>query len=174
MATILDLGLLGYIAPIFSFILVFAVLYAILAKTKVLGDNNLINSVIPLVVSLLLLLMPGAIEFINFITPWFVVLVIVGFVIALVFLFLGADQGTLKSWAHNPTVYWTILVFMMIILVAGLVHVFGNFFGQPTAGAQGIGGEVQFSIFNPKILATIFVLIIATFAVKFISEETKK
>lgn len=172
MVTPLDTGVLGYVVPIFSFLLVYAVLYAVLAKTKILGENNLVNSVIPLAVSILLLLMPGAVSFINFITPWFVVLVIVGFAVALLFLFLGADEGTLRSWAHNPTVYWTALIFMMIILVAGLIHVFGNFFGAPEAGGS-VGSEVQWSIFHPKIIATVFILIIATFAVKFISEEKK-
>ena len=173
MATPLDTGLLEYVAPIFSFLLVYAVIYAVLIRSKIFGDNNLINSVIPLAVSVLLLLMPGAVSFINFITPWFVVLVIVGFAVALVFLFLGVKDETVRGWVHNPTIYWTILIFMMIIIVAGLTHVFGNFFGQPEASSGSIGSEVQFSIFHPKIIATIFVLIIATFAIKFISEENK-
>jgi len=173
MATILDAGLIGFVAPVFSMILVYAIIYAILAKTKVLGGNNLINSVIPLIVAILFLLMPGAIEFINFITPWFVVLVIVGFVVSLLFLFLGAGEDTMKSWLHNPTIYWTALIFMMIIIVAGLTHTFGNFFGQPEAGGS-VGQEVQFSIFHPQILSTIFILIIATFAIKFISDDVVK
>lgn len=173
MATLLDTGLLGYVAPIFSFLLVYAVIYAILLKSKIFGENNLINSVIPLAVSVIFLLMPGAVDFINFITPWFVVLLLVGFAVALLFLFLGAEKNTVQGWMSNPTIYWTALIFGMIIIVAGLTHVFGNFFGQPDTGSGSIGSEVQFSIFNPKIIATIFILIIATFAIKFISEETK-
>lgn len=173
MATLLDTGLLGYVVPIFSFLLIYAVIYAILIKSKIFGENNIINSIIPLAVSVMFLLMPGAVDFVNFITPWFVVLVIVAFAIALLFLFLGAGDDTLKGWMRNPTVYWTALIFGMIIIVAGLTHTFGNFFGQPEVSGGSIGSEVQFSIFNPKILATIFILIIATFAIKFISEEAK-
>ena len=171
MATLLDTGLIGYVVPIFSFLLIYAVIYAILIKSKIFGENNVINSIIPLAVSVMFLLMPGAVDFVNFITPWFVVLVIVGFAVALLFLFLGANQDTVSGWMKNPTVYWTALIFGMIIIVAGLTHTFGNFFGQPDTGGGSIGSEVQFSIFNPKILATIFILIIATFAIKFISEE---
>ncbi len=173
MVTPLDIGLLEYVVPIFSFLLVYAVLYAILIKTKILGDNNLVNSVVPLAISILFLLMPGAVSFINFITPWFVVLVIVGFAVALLFLFLGVSDETVKGWAHNPTIYWTALIFMMIIIIAGLIHVFGNFFGAPDPGAVSAGAEIEFSIFHPKIIATIFVLIVAAFSVKFISEEHK-
>jgi len=174
MVTPLDTGLLEYVVPIFSFLLIYTVLYATLAKTKILGDNNLVNSVVPFAISVLFLLMPGAVEFINFITPWFVVLVIVGFAVLLLFLFMGISQDTVSGLASNPTVYWTVLIFGMIIIIGGLIHVFGNFFGQPDASATTIGEEVEFSIFHPKILATIFILMIATFAVKFISEEVKK
>lgn len=171
MVTPLDTGLLGYVMPIFSFLLIYAVIYAILVKTKILGESNTINSVVPLAIAIIFLLMPGAVSFINFVTPWFVVLVIVGFAVALLFLFLGVEQKTVRGWAHNPTIYWTALIFMMIIIVGGLIHVFGNFFGQPEASTGTIGSEVHWSIFHPKIVATVFILIIATFAVKFISEE---
>ena len=173
MVTPLDTGLLGYVMPIFSFLLIYAVIYAILVKTKILGENNTINSVVPLAVAIIFLLMPGAVSFVNFITPWFVVLVIVGFAVALLFLFLGVEQKTVKGWAHNPTIYWTALIFMMIIIVGGLIHVFGNFFGAPESSST-VGSEIQYSVFHPKIIATIFILIIATFAVKFISEDVKK
>ena len=40
MAAEASVSVLGYFMPIFSFLLVFIVVYALLVKTKVLGDNQ--------------------------------------------------------------------------------------------------------------------------------------
>ena len=48
MATVLDLGILEFFKPIFTFGLVFAIVYAILDKFKLLGDSKLAKLLISL------------------------------------------------------------------------------------------------------------------------------
>ena len=62
----------------------------------------------------------------------------------------------------------------IIIVVAALTKVFGPIFGQPAATVGGTGGEIQRSLFNPKVLATVFILLVASQAVKFISMSSTK
>jgi len=42
MATFLDISLIGHIRVVFVAILVFAIIYAVLLKTKILGENKTI------------------------------------------------------------------------------------------------------------------------------------
>ena len=49
---------LSYFMPILAFVLVFVVVYAVLVKSKIFGDNNFIYSIISLVVSLIFILTP--------------------------------------------------------------------------------------------------------------------
>src|SRR3989338_553042 len=43
MATLLDVGVLGFFLPVFVFMFLFTVLFAVLEKTKILGENRLLN-----------------------------------------------------------------------------------------------------------------------------------
>ena len=74
MATILDIGLLELFKPAITFIFVWAILMAILLKTKLLGDNVGLNLLAALGGALMFLLTPGVVEVVNIMTPWFVVL----------------------------------------------------------------------------------------------------
>ncbi|MBT4440902.1 hypothetical protein HOC98_02235, partial [archaeon] len=46
MASVLDMSILSYFAPVFVFALVWIITYAILEKTKLFGDNQAIHWVI--------------------------------------------------------------------------------------------------------------------------------
>ena len=76
MASFLDIGILDYFAPAFVFLLVFAVLFALLEKTKVFGDKTGINSLVAFSISLLFLLTPDLVGIVKVITPWFTILFI--------------------------------------------------------------------------------------------------
>ena len=78
MATILDAGLFSFMVPFFIFLFTFVVLYALLSKTKILGENqtmlNLIASICISVVAVFTGSMTGVI---SAIAPWIVFLIIV-------------------------------------------------------------------------------------------------
>ena len=97
---------IGYFMPIFAFLLVFIVIYALLMKTKVLGDNQPVMLFISFILSSFFIVQASLVEFVKFTSAWFSVIIIaVFFLIALLgflpgkepFAFLG--KGNWFSWA---------------------------------------------------------------------------
>ena len=69
MATLIDIGLIHYFNVIFPFLFVVAIVYALLFKTKVVGNSVAINALISVVAAFAVLLSDNAIKLINFIIP---------------------------------------------------------------------------------------------------------
>ena len=105
MVTEASVSAVGYFMPIFAFLLVFIVVYALLFKSKVLGDNQTIMVFISFILSGFFIVQASLVEFVKFTSAWFVVgIVMVFFLIALLgflpgktpFEFLG--KGNWFSW----------------------------------------------------------------------------
>jgi hypothetical protein len=171
MVTLLDTGLLDFLLPVFSMMFVYAIIFAVLQKTKVLGDQTGTNALIAVVIAVLFAITPGTMEFIGAIAPWFVVILIIIFSFMLLFMFMGVKLEVFEDIAKNEaSIRWTVLIVGIIIVIIGLTSVFGPIFGTPTGG-EGIGNEIQKSIFDPKVLTTVFILLIVGQAVRLISEK---
>ena len=168
----LNTELLAFILPVFSFLLIYGIIFAILQKVKIFGDNTTTNTMIAFAISVLFVITPGAMEFVATIAPWFVVMVFVAFSFILVFMFFGTKEEAIAKLSEDATIQWTVIILGIIIVVAALVKVFGPFFGQPSS-SPGAGGEVERTLFNTKVLATVFILMVASQAVKFISMGRK-
>lgn len=172
MATFLDVGLLNYLLPVFSFIFVFAVSYALLDKFKLIGTNTAVKSAAAFSMGLLFLFSGAAMEFVNFITPWFVVLIIIAFFLLALFMFMGVKEESWPGVIADVRVHWTVIIIIIILLFIAISHVFGNVFspydetGDKTPESEGLKAVV-----HPRVLGAIFVLIVASFAVKFISSQ---
>jgi len=171
MVTPLNTELLGFILPVFFFFLIYAIMFAILQKVKIFGEGTGTNSMVAAVLAILFAITPGAMEFVAIIAPWFVVMVFVAFSFLLVFMFFGTKEEEIAELSKNAVIQWTVIILGIIIVVAALTKIFGPIFGQP---AGGTGGEIQRSLFNPKVLATVFILLVASQAVKFISMGSAK
>ena len=100
-----SVGAIGYFMPIFAFLLVFIVVYALLVKTKVLGDNQPVMLFISFIMSSFFIVQASLVEFVKFTSAWFgVIIVSFFFLIALLgflpgkepFAFLG--KGNWFSW----------------------------------------------------------------------------
>ncbi len=172
----LNTELLGFILPVLSFILIYAMIFAILQKTKIFGETTGVNNWVAVALAVLFALMPGAMEFVAIIAPWFVVMVFVAFSFLLVFMFFGTKEERIADLSENVVIQWTVIILGIIIVIAALTKIFGPIFGQPAAGVAGAGTgwEIQRSLFNPKVLSAVFILMVASQAVKFISASAHK
>ncbi|MAG45214.1 MAG: hypothetical protein CMH63_00370 [Nanoarchaeota archaeon] len=174
MVTLLDLGLGEFLIPIFLFILIYAILYGVLTKVQIFGENKSLNAFIAFAISALFAVTPGAMEFVAVIAPWFTVLVILAFSFLLVFMFMGIKTKQIREIATDSVVMWTIIIIGIIIVIGGLTAVYGPLLvGGPGSTGTSPGAEIHRSIFNIKVLTTVFVLIIFSFAVRLLSYETK-
>jgi hypothetical protein len=97
---------LGWFIPIFAFLLVFIVIYAILKKTGVLGSAEPVMLFVSLILASFFVLEASLVEFIRLSSAWFGVLMILIFFLILGVAFMpGKDpfdfmkKGNWFSWA---------------------------------------------------------------------------
>ena len=180
MATILDLGLIGVFDVVFSWILIFAILFAILQKKGFITTNAVLNGAIASVAAFLVVLSNSAVAVINTIIPWLTVVIIFGIVLLLLFHVFGLKEEALPELVKDKGVYWAILGIGIVVIMAAFGQVFGQtlteaaFEGGQAVDQAGDGtgtttGNFQTNLyailFNPKVLGVIVIFVIAVFAV---------
>ena len=184
MATFLDTSLLTYFSSVFPVLLVFAFMFAILQKTKAIGETPAINALVSAVAALLILLAPKAIRIINFMIPWFAVVIIFFILLILVFKIFGLkDESLVAVVTKDGSVYWTLIAICLAIVGAAM----GDAFGQEALVAGGTadggvaiegsrtttGGDFQSNVWsivkNPKILGMIIIFAIAVLAISLLT-----
>jgi hypothetical protein len=195
MATVLDINILRYFIPVFIFLFVFTIFFAILQKTKILGQNSGIDALVSFSVAMLFMFVSDARQLITVITPWLVVLLVIIMALMLVFMFLGVKAETISEAMSESGTVWTILIILVIGLIIAFTQVFGSQIASitqgpyPTAtGAEQVqtgttgtttapaGGQhflvtVGSIVFSAKILGMFLLLIIASQAIRLISGE---
>ena len=68
-----NLSGLNFFIHILSFLLVWIVVYAVLAKTKILGEAKFLHWFVSLILAILFIAKASLMEFVNFSTAWFAV-----------------------------------------------------------------------------------------------------
>ncbi len=126
MATLLDLGLVSYFGNIFPFIFVWAIVFAILQKTNVIGKSMGINATIAAVTGLMVLLSQSLINIVNFMVPWFAVLIIFFVLMMLAFMSFGAKDADFASALKNKTVLYIMIAICLGIFGAAVASEFGQ------------------------------------------------
>ena len=91
MATAIDFGLIQPFSFLFPFIFVWAVVFATLQKSKLIGGAIGIDSIVAFAVSLMVLLSQTLIDILNFMIPWFTVAIIFFMLLMLMFMVFGAS-----------------------------------------------------------------------------------
>jgi hypothetical protein len=175
--TFLDsLGILDFFAPLFAALLIFAVVYAILNRTQILGESKAIQWVVAIALGLLTLIYPDIISLVNFISPWFVLLFIFLILVLVSYQIFGYTQGDIVEYVRGDrTVNWVLVSLAIIIIVAGVFSVFGERALQGSSDASELSeGEADFqgnvfqTVFSRQILGVLLIFVIAVFAIAFL------
>jgi hypothetical protein len=124
---------------VLPFVLVFTLLFAILEKSKVLGeDKHQVNSIISLVMGLLIIGVGVAKDMINDIIPVVAVVAVIIFVFMLLLGFTaGKDGALIKDGALNRPLQVTVGILVTIVLIvtiltsSGKVPQLASFFKNP-------------------------------------------
>lgn len=174
MATLLDFGLSSAFSTIFSWLLVFVLMFAILEKSKAVSDKSGINGLIAFAVAILFLFVPGVSKILTLSSPWFVLLIFIIFMVVLASMFMGATEADItKAFKVEGIAYWIITI--VILIVVGAV---GNVYHDKITGlTSATGGEITTAasndwltsvglvILNPKVLGMALIFIIAALAI---------
>lgn len=117
------LSAMGYFVPIFAFLLVFIVIYAILTKTKVLGESPAVMLFISFILSSFFIVEASLVDFVRFSSAWFSTIVIVVFFLVLILAFIPEIKiGDFLG--KNDWFAWTLFVGMVIFFIISSAYVF--------------------------------------------------
>ena len=172
MATVLDVSVLEFFSPLFIFLFVLLVFYAILDKTKILGENKGLSFMTALVVALLFVITTPALQIVETITPWLVVMLVVFMAIIIILLFIGVKADTISEVVSSRSSVWMIVIVLVLLLGIALTNVIGPNIAsltQDEGDTAGFGRTIGKVIFHPSILGAALLLAIASQAVRFIA-----
>ncbi len=105
-----QLGITDYVIP---FLLIFAALYAILVKTKILSENGFINFLVAFSIAYAFVAL-GAGKILNAMLPYFMMFAFILMILLLLYRFFGATEENIYNAFKNPIVI--LFVVGMIIL----------------------------------------------------------
>lgn len=169
MATFLDLGFLQFFLPLFSFLFIVVVLYALMHKNNFLGPSDRVHWVAAISIGMIVLFSGSAVELINVITPWFVIMIVFLVLLFSIFMFFGTNEDQLMEKIGGHIV---VVIVALLMLLAAISAVFGPVFNPYGVDEEGrtIQSETIRTLFHPRVLGAVFILLIAAFATKFIPE----
>jgi len=165
MASFLDITILEPFLPIFSFIFIWLILYAILQKSNLLGGKPVLDLVIGLLIALVAMFFGSTFDFINTLIPWFVMLAIASILVVFV-----SSSFLKEGIADIPPLKGIVMVLSLVIIVWSITVIFGPVFNPYSVGANP-EWETLRTLFHPRVLGAIFILIIVANTIKLIVEN---
>lgn len=179
MASLIDMGILNYFAPVFVFLLIYGIIFALLTKVKFFGDNKGTNALISFAIAFLFVLTPELLDVVKIITPWFTILMIFVLLLVLLFLFVGVKETDVAAAFKDKALFWVLIIVGLAIMMYALTQVYGVQINQIYAGenatidgaegASGLNQEIGKLVFHPRVLGALLLLFIAAQAVRFIA-----
>lgn len=162
----LDFTWVAYYMAIFGFLLVFVVVYAILASTKIFGEsNNAVNLIIAFIFAIIFITFSPGVQYVQAITPWFIILVICLFFFMIIVAFSKQDLSKFMK----PWIAWVFLVLLLLIFLIAAINVFNPILapylpGSGVRPSSPAAVQIVNFIYSEKFLGAVAVLIIAIVA----------
>ncbi len=147
-----------YLMPLLAFFFVFIVSYALFAKTKILGNSEMINFFTSFLVAVIFFLSPAATKFTVTTIPWIAVLM---FVLAFVLLILTFVQGKVDDLVKSPAVALILVAVVLLVFIAAAVNVFGPLINLITSGEVADASGPAAFFFSPSVLSAAALLVVA-------------
>ncbi len=169
----IDLSGLSFFMPVVSFLFVFVVIYALLAKTKIIGESNWIHLLISFIVAIVFISFSSMELFVRTVIPWFAVLIIVLFLVLLLGLFSS------KDWVPQSWLGWVFIGLLGLIFLISAIKVFNPIFHPDlilTSGAEGYGnsfGEQITDFFTSSKVAGSLLLVVVAVVVSWVLTKAK-
>ena len=156
----LDISGINFFMPVFSFLFVFVVVYAVLAKTKVLGDQR-VNLLVSFIIAIIFMNFSSLDLYVKTILPWFVVLLVCLFLVLVIIGFSTKDFEKMTT----PGFAWVVVVILLIIFLIAAIRVFNPMFhselGITSAGEGQQGVLVQIrNMFDSQVSGSVLLLIL--------------
>lgn len=157
---VLDITGIYFFMPVFSFLFVFVVVYAVLARTKVLGDQR-INLLVSFIIGIIFMNFSSLDLYVRTILPWFVVLLVCLFLVLVIIGFSTKDVEKMTT----PGFAWIVVAILVVIFLIAAIRVFNPMFhpelGITSAGDGQPGVLVQIrNMFDSQVTGSVLLLIL--------------
>ena len=162
-----DVSTIGFFLPIFSFLLVFVVVYAMLAKTKVMGDNQSTMLLLSFILASFFIMQVNLVNFIQFSSAWFTVGMVGLFFLMLIIAFLPGDASKILGSEKDGGGRWFgfgVLGLMILFFIISASYVFD----------KAVNWEFITNIFSKDWFGMIMLLVIAAIVAGRISKAPAK
>ena len=139
---VVDVSFVTYFGPILAFLIVFVLVYAVLNKTKVIGENAWVQSILSFIVAGVFISVAGASDIILTATPWIAVLIVslVFVILMLAFVNVKIEGGVSKGIGGIA------VLLALVIFIVSAFFLFSHTITQYLPGSTSSGG-------NPDILS---------------------
>jgi hypothetical protein len=116
----LNISGLLFFMPVFSFLFVFLIIFALLTKTKIIGESKFVLVLISFIISIIFMSFSSAELYIRTILPWFVVLMVIVFLVLMIAMF------STKAWdkIFTPAFAWVIVGILILMFLIAAIYVF--------------------------------------------------
>ncbi len=179
---------LGFYQTVFPFLLILALMYGLLSKTKPFGDSKAINIIISFIVAMFFTALVRSSLFLANLLPIFTAFLVILLLVMLIFMFIGVPAENITEAIKQPAGYVTLIALFVILIFVVLSQTFPEqaLIGQPelaeqyniTEPTEGREGLVYFLsqqataiILSPPILGLIILLTLFAIASYFITRE---
>lgn len=115
-----DISGISYFNPILTFVLLFVLVYAILEKTKIIGETKAIQAIVSLILSAIFASVFEVRSYVESVTPWFAVLVVALFFVIFLAAFGLKDPGSIMK----PWLIWVFIGLLAIVFLYQGYNVF--------------------------------------------------
>jgi hypothetical protein len=123
-----DFGGLNFFMPIFSYFFVFILVYALLAKTEIIGSKGL-QLFVSFILASFFIVNLSLVEFVEFSAAWFSVFIVCVF---LILALVGFIHGKLDFIQGNPVVGWVLGIALVVFFIISSSYVFSWTFNYST------------------------------------------
>ena len=157
-----DVSFITYFAPIFAWLLVFVVMFALLVKSKILGESPGANFFVSFVIASLFVSAAGATDYVLQVTPWFAILLVSLFLVLILMGFVGE-----LKWNKGIGIVFVIL--LGIVFLVSAFGIFSHVISPYLPGNSGYGGnpDVLFLtdwLYSPRVAGAILLIIVSAIA----------
>lgn len=164
MATFLDVTGLEHFTNIFVFLFVWLGGFAVLAWTKLLGENKFVYAIISLLMAIFVLLSPTATDIIADVAPFIAVVLVFAVLISVATQMLGSN---LESF---PALKGIMLVFIILIIIVTAGVKIREKIDVPSETQKDLSKTINL-IFHPTFLGTVLIFAIAVFTIALLASR---
>jgi len=156
-----DASAIAYFAPIWAFLAVFIIIFALLAKSKILGESRWLNLFVSFVIASIFISAAGVQQYVLTVVPWMAVLILSLFFILLLIGFVGKME-----WFQSKVGVVAVIVAILVFVVSA-IKVFYGVISPYLPGSLNVASAepntlifISF-LFSGPVLGAIFLLILS-------------